>query len=302
VSEYVELVTKLANLTMLVFMVSNMLAFGMRLSPSEIIAPLRDGKHDVKIFLANFVMIPGFAYALLYVLHIQGGPAIAILLLASSAGDPAVTKVSALSKGDPAYTLAAMMAVQIVTILYMPIVLPALLSGVHVNPLGVAKPLVLFLLLPLVLGSLVRARWTGFAARLWKPLDAFSSLAVVIAIVLFLVRYSKEMISQSALVIAALSAFVVFGLVVGYVLGAPGQVRRSDLALNVSIRGVSAAVAVAITNFPGQMEIISVVILGMGITVVTVGAASTTVLRRLNVAARSRPVSSDGPARAGIGR
>ena len=85
-SEHVELLTKLASLTMLVFMVSNMLAFGMRLSPAEILAPLREVRHNLKVFLANFVIVPALAYALLHAFHIEGGLAIGLMLLATASG------------------------------------------------------------------------------------------------------------------------------------------------------------------------------------------------------------------------
>ena len=82
------ILTKLANLTMLVFMVSNMLAFGMRLAPSEILAPLRDGRHDLKVLLANFVIVPALAYMLLHAFHSEGGLAIGLLLLATAGATP----------------------------------------------------------------------------------------------------------------------------------------------------------------------------------------------------------------------
>lgn len=280
------ILTKLANLTMLVFMVSNMLAFGMRLSPAEIIAPLRDVRHDLKVFLANFAIVPALAYALLRVFHFEGSPAIGLLLLATAGGDPAVTKVSAAAKGDPAYTLAVMMALQIVSVFYMPIVLPPLLPGVQVDPIAVAKPLVLFLLLPLVLGSLVRARWSGVAARLWKPLDRFSTVALVLVIALFFGLHFNEMISQGVLVIAALFIFVWGAFFAGYVLGAPGQVRQSDLGLNTSIRGVSAAIVVAITNFPEQKVIVVIILIYLAIALATALPVAAIVLRRMNGAAR----------------
>jgi predicted Na+-dependent transporter len=284
-SEHVELLTKVANLTMLTFMVSNMLAFGMRLSPAEIIAPLREVRHNLKVFLANFVIVPALAYGLLRAFHIEGQLAIGLLLLATAGGDPAVTKISALGKGDPAYTLAVMMALQIMSIFFMPIVLPPLLRDAQVNPLAIAKPLVLFLLLPLVVGSLVRALWSGVAARLWKPFDVFSSFALILVCALFFSLHFHEMISQSVMVIAVLLAFIWVAFFAGYLLGAPGQIRQSDLALNTSIRGVSAAIAVAITNFPGQGEIIVIILLYLALEFATVATTSAIILRRMNVAA-----------------
>ena len=90
-SEHIELLTKLANLSMLVFMVSNMFGFGMRLSLAEIIEPLREIKPTLKALLANFVIAPAAAYALVRVFHLEAGYAIGLLLVATSAGDPATT-------------------------------------------------------------------------------------------------------------------------------------------------------------------------------------------------------------------
>jgi BASS family bile acid:Na+ symporter len=284
-SEYIPLLTKIANLTMLAFMVSNMFAFGMRLSPGEILAPLRHVRHNLMVFVANFVIVPALAYALLHLLHIEGQLAIGLLLLATAGGDPAVTKFSGLAKGDPAYALAVMMALQIVSVFFMPIILPPLLPGVHVDPLKIAMPLVLFLLLPLVVGSLVRARWSGVAARLWKPFDTFSSFALVLVCALLFGLHFREMISQSVLVYASLLIFIWLGFFAGYFLGAPGQIRQTDLALNTSIRGVSASLAVAITNFPGQGDIITIILIYLAFLLATVAPCCPTVLRRKNVAA-----------------
>jgi BASS family bile acid:Na+ symporter len=96
------MLTKVANLSMLTFMVSNMLGYGMRLSLTEILGPLREIKPTLKALLANFVIVPAAAFALLRLFHLEPGYAIGLLLVATSAGDPATTKGSQLAKGNPA--------------------------------------------------------------------------------------------------------------------------------------------------------------------------------------------------------
>ena len=284
-SEHVELLTKVANLSMLIFMVSNMLAFGMRLSLAEILDPLREIKPTLKALLGNFVIVPAAAYALIRVFHLEPGYAIGLLLVATSGGDPATTKGSQLAKGNPAYTVAMMVALQMMTVLLMPIILPPLLPGVHVDPLKIAKPLVLFLLAPLALGLLIHARWSGVAARLWKPLDQFSSLAFLVVVSLFIglnFRIAIGTVGSFAMLTSGMLVAVAF--FAGYFLGAPGQIRKSDLAIQTSFRGISGAAAVAITNFPTQPKVLVMVLITLMLSLPVLVLVAPTVLRRKNVA------------------
>jgi BASS family bile acid:Na+ symporter len=299
-----ELLTKVANLSMLTFMVSNMLAFGMRLSLAEILEPLRDIKATLKALLANFVIVPAAAYTLLRVFHLEPAYAIGLLLVATSGGDPATTKGSQLAKGNPAYTLAVMVALQIMTVLLMPIILPPLVPGVHVDPFKVAKPLVLFLLAPLAIGLLVHAQWSGVAAKLWKPLDRFSSLAFLVVISLFIglnFRTAIDTVGSYAMLTSGM--LVAVGFFAGYFLGAPGQIRKSDLAIQTSFRGLSAAVAVAITNFPTEPKVLVMVIITLMMSLPVLLGVAPTVLRRKNVAAaQSRDDGSDVTVRCAASR
>jgi BASS family bile acid:Na+ symporter len=300
-SEHIELLTKLANLSMFAFMVSNMLGFGMRLSLAEIIEPLRKTKPTLKALLANFVIVPAAAYALLRVFHLEAGYAIGLLLVATSAGDPATTKGSQLAKGNPAYTLAMMVALQVITVVLMPITLPLLVPGVHVDPFKIAKPLVLFLLAPLAIGLLIHARWSGAAGKLWKPVDRFSSVAFIVVISLFIALHFRTIIGTvGSYAILTSGMLVAVGLFAGYFLGAPGQIRKSDLAIQTSFRGISAAAAIAITNFPTQPEILVMIIITLMMSLPVLLLVAPTVLRRKNVAAAQvhggRAMAAEGSA------
>jgi predicted Na+-dependent transporter len=285
-SEHIELLTKIANLTMLTFMVTNMLGFGMRLSLAEILEPLREIKPTLKALLANFMIVPVAAYTLIRVFHLESGYAIGLLLVATSAGDPATSKGSQLAKGNPAYTLAMMVGLQMMTVVLMPIILPPLVPGVHVDPFKIAKPLVLFLLAPLAIGLLIHTRWSGVAAKLWKPLDRFSSLAMVVAISLFIGLHFRTIIGTvGSYAMLTSGMLVAVGFFVGYFLGAPGQIRQSDLAIQTSFRGLSAAVAIAITNFPTEPKVLVMAIITLMMSLPVLFLVAPTVLRRKNVAA-----------------
>lgn len=292
---------KAAELAMLVFMVSNMLAFGMRLSPREVLEPLKDFRLTLKAFVANFVIVPLVAYALTSVFSLGAGYAVALLLLATSGGDPGVTKASQIAKGDPAYTLATMIGLQVVTVFYMPTVLPWLLSGVSVDPVKIAKPLVIFLLLPLSVGFLFRGLWTGLANRLWGPLDKFSSVVLALAIGLFIyVHFAELRGAIRSWMLPASFIFAMVALLTGFTLGGPRKIRRSDLALQTLVRGISAAMMVGITNFPNDPELIVGIILCAVTIILTALIVSAFWLRARNSQAmapdKAIPLSRGAPA------
>lgn len=98
---HLELLSKLANLSLLIFVVSNMLGFGMRLAPREVVVPLRQIRPTLLALLANFVIVPIAAYVLIWISGLPHGYTLGMVLLAISAGDPGVTKFSQLAKATP---------------------------------------------------------------------------------------------------------------------------------------------------------------------------------------------------------
>jgi BASS family bile acid:Na+ symporter len=178
-----------------------------------------------------------------------------------------------------------MVALQMITVVLMPIILPPLVPGLQVDPFKIAKPLLLVLLAPLAIGLLVHARWSGVAARLWEPLDRFSSLAFLVVISLFIGLHFRTIIDTVASYAMLTSGMLVaVGFVAGYVLGAPGQVRQSDLAIQTSFRGLSAAVAVAITNCQTQPKVLVMVIITLMMSLPVLLLVAPTILRRKNEA------------------
>ncbi len=67
-----ELLNKVASLTMIVFVVSCMLAVGQGFTVSQVIAPLRNARLVTFALLANFVLMPLAAMAIAELLQLDG--------------------------------------------------------------------------------------------------------------------------------------------------------------------------------------------------------------------------------------
>ena len=152
-----DLLSKAATVAMLSFVVSSMLAMGAGLTVGQIIEPLRNVRLVVLGLLANFVLTPLAAFALARVLRLDEPLGVGLLLLGCAAGAPFLPKLAQLAKGNLAFAVGAMVLLMVVTVGYLPIVLPLLLPGVTVNSWKIARSLVLVMLLPLAAGLVLKA-------------------------------------------------------------------------------------------------------------------------------------------------
>ena len=84
--------------------------------------------------LANFVLMPLGAVALAALLRLDEPLGVGLLLLGTAAGAPFLPKLAQIAKGNLAFAVGLMVLLMVVTVGYLPLVLPLLLPGVSVNP------------------------------------------------------------------------------------------------------------------------------------------------------------------------
>ena len=136
-----ELIQKTISIATLVFVLSSMLATGLGLTVSEIITPLRNTRLVVLSLLANFVVMPLAAVGLAALLRLDQPLGVGLLLLGTAAGAPFLPKLAQIAKGNLAFGVGLMVLLMVVTVGYLPLVLPVLLPGVSVNPAEIARSL-----------------------------------------------------------------------------------------------------------------------------------------------------------------
>src|SRR4249920_1884343 len=174
-----EILSKAATVAMLSFVISSMLAMGAGLTVGQIIEPLRNARLVVLGLLANFVLAPLAAFALARILSLDEPLGVGMLLLGCAAGAPFLPKLAELAKGNLPFAVGTMVLLMVVTVGYLPVVLPLLLPGVAVNPAKIAQSLVLLMLLPLGIGLGLKAHYEELAARAKPVLDQISNVSLI---------------------------------------------------------------------------------------------------------------------------
>ena len=83
--------------------------------------------------------------------------AVGLLLCGVAAGAPFLIKLADLAKGNMPFAVGIMVVLMVITVGYMPIVLPLLVEGVSVDPANIARSLIVLMLIPLAVGLALRA-------------------------------------------------------------------------------------------------------------------------------------------------
>jgi predicted Na+-dependent transporter len=245
-----DLFEAIAKVSGLLFVVTSMLAMGMSLTIAQIIEPLRNARLVILALLANFVLVPALAYVIAAVIPIDDALRTGLIVLATAAGAPFLPKLVQVAKGPIALGVGVMVLLMVVTIAYLPLVLPLLLPGVAVDPWAIAQSLVVLMLVPLAIGLLIRANAAETAGQYQPVFTKASSLALVVLMVLGLGLNASNILGLLGTGgIIALLLFVIGSLVIGVVLGGGDHGVRSVLGLGTAQRNVSAALVVAAQNF-----------------------------------------------------
>ena len=259
-----ELLSKASTVAMLSFVVSSMLAMGAGLTIPQIAEPLRNAWLVVLALLANFVVMPLGALALARVLWLDEPFGIGLLLLGCAAGAPFLPKLAELAKGNLAFAVGAMVLLMIVTVGYLPIVLPLLLPGVTVNPWEIARSLLLLMLLPLAIGLALKARYGELAARVKPVLDWISNISLILLICLITAANIDKVLQVfgTRAILGGL-LFIVLGLGTGWLLGGPGADTKRVMALGTGQRNIAAALVVASQSFSDPKVVVMVIVVAI---------------------------------------
>jgi predicted Na+-dependent transporter len=273
-----QILQPLAKYSIIGFVVGHLLALGMRLTVQEIIAPLRSRRLVVLALVANFVLGPVFAYLsaqlISVVIPLEHGYVIGLMIIASAAGSPMLPKWVKLAKGDLGLGVALMVLLMGTSIFYLPLVLPRLISGVDVEAWKVAQPLIMMILVPFIVGLLLKSRYPRLAARLEPPLDRFSSACLIVVIVAVVALYRESLISAVGEgAIAACMLFLLLSMTAGYLLGGPDVGTRRVLALGSGQRNIEATLLIASTSVADPKVIVMAVIAALVILIMLLGTA-----------------------------
>ncbi len=264
-----ETLMTIGNLAIYFFVVTSIAAMGLNLTVREILDPWKKKWLLTISLVTNFVVIPLFALFVLYLIPLDIDLATGLIIVAAAAGAPSLPKAMDIIGGNVAYAVGLTIVLVLVTIFYMPLMLPYLIPGVSVDQSGTALYLIVFMLIPLVITMALRARIPSLARRLYPVMDRISDLSIVAVLLIFATGLFTSDFSMRAGALLGLEGtlvavlFILGSFGIGYVLGGPELRNREVLAFGTGFRNVSAALVVVAANFEDPQILFMVLVIAV---------------------------------------
>jgi bile acid:Na+ symporter, BASS family len=249
----VFLMDTLSRTLMFAFLITSMLSVGMTATMKDLRSLLASRGLLFRSLIANFVVVPIIGIALVKVLPWKPDAATALLILACTPGGLSALQFTTKVKGEKFFAGSSAFLMSFLAVFLSPLLLTLVLPGDAsiVVPYGRALLfIVVFLLLPLVVGMLVGNRAERPAEKLSKLLGIVS-VVLFIAVILLLKGDRKEAmnaIGKEALLYMLL--FIVLTMIAGWLMAGRQKEARPVLATVTSMRNVALCLLIALKTFP----------------------------------------------------
>jgi BASS family bile acid:Na+ symporter len=244
----------LGTIAIYVFILSSMLLTGLMVTVGDLVAPLHNKRLLSLSLFANFLLVPLIAVTLIILIPMNPELAAGLLLVSIAAGAPSTAKVAQFTGGNVARAVSLTIILTIITVIITPFFVPFILEGAEAHPLSVMANLVVMILIPLVLGIIIRSRSEPLAARIRPVVDWASNISIAVIFltfgVIFLSRI-REIVSSTSGSIAVVVAimFTLAALGITYLIGGFEPDARQDLAFGAGFRNSTAALVVIFASF-----------------------------------------------------
>jgi bile acid:Na+ symporter, BASS family len=247
----------------LIFTVSNLAAMGLQVRMPEVTVALRNKKAMALIFVWGWVLGPAVGYLITKVLPLDE-PYVVVVFLASLAPvAPFLQQMVVKARGDMGFAGALVPLVMVGTVVLMPLMAPLLITGVTISTGALAKPLLLTILLPLIIGVAIRHFTDKGATGIFPAVKGLAQLSTLLTILWCLVIYGQGMLNTAGeLALLSMTLFMVgMGLITYFAGFGLKQNQRSVMSLGMGTRNIAAVLAAALAIPNGDPRIVVMTIM-----------------------------------------
>ncbi|MEL4359187.1 MULTISPECIES: bile acid:sodium symporter family protein [unclassified Luteococcus] len=245
------------------FAVTSTASVGLQFTPRQILAPLRRGRLVLAGLMGNFVLTPFLTLTLCALLPVGPEVRSGLVTLACAAGAPFSLQLSGVARTSMSVASGLMLTSLMATTVFLPVVLPRLLTGMEVHAADLALLLFWTMAFPLLAGSGIAHSRPRLAAAASPAVGRAARGSMVVMLLNQAVADHREIAQlASTVAIVAITEMIVLTCVSGWCLGWLFGVSGVSVALSVSQRNMAAGTLVAATNMPGSAAVTCVVLSG----------------------------------------
>ena len=203
--------------------------------------------------LAQFTVMPLLAWVLARVFHLDESLALGVVLVGCCPGGTASNVITYLAKGD----LALSVGMTGVSTMAAPLLTPLLtwaLAGksVDVDVVGMLLSILWVIILPIVVGLIVKSLWPKFTEKATDYLPAFSSVAIAFIVAVIIAANASKLLAGGLVIVVVVMLHNLCGLVLGYLIGqllGLAEPKKRAVSIEVGMQNSGLASSLATLHF-----------------------------------------------------
>ena len=203
--------------------------------------------------LAQFTVMPLLAWALARLFSLDEALALGVVLVGCCPGGTASNVITFLAKGD----LALSVGMTGVSTLLAPFLTPLLtwaLAGksVNVDIVGMLLSILWVVILPIVVGLVVKWIWPNFTKKATDYLPAFSSIAIAVIVAIIISANASKLLAGGLIIVLVVMLHNLCGLSLGYLIGrllGLTETKKRAISIEVGMQNSGLASSLATIHF-----------------------------------------------------
>ncbi|MEM1328743.1 MAG: bile acid:sodium symporter family protein [Bacteroidota bacterium] len=234
-----------------------MLGMGLSLVVDDFRRILKYPKATVIGLVNQLILLPLIGFGLCHLFDLPNELAIGLMLLAACPGGVTSNLISHLSRGDTALSISLTAVSSFITLITIPLYVGFAFryfnnSGqvVDVDEVGMIVQVLAIVIVPVVIGMVIRAKKETFALRMDKPVRIFSVVIFVLILISIIIKERATIMEYFPQIGGATVALNLLTLVVGYYsakLLRIDQKQSITIAIESGIQNGTLAIVIAST-------------------------------------------------------
>ena len=203
--------------------------------------------------LAQFTIMPLLAWGLTRLFMLDEALALGVVLVGCCPGGTASNVITYLAKGD----LALSVGMTGVSTLLAPVITPLLtwaLAGksINVDTVGMLLSILWVVILPILVGLIVKWLWPEFTEKTTDYLPAFSSVAIAFIVAIIISANANKLMAGGLVIVVVVMLHNICGLSLGYLVGTLlglSEAKKRAISIEVGMQNSGLASSLATIHF-----------------------------------------------------
>jgi BASS family bile acid:Na+ symporter len=178
-----------------------MLGLGLSLTRADFERVLRNPRVAVVALVCQILLLPAACFALVLAFGLPPALAVGMMLLAAAPGETSANLFSHLFRGDVALNISLTAVNSVLALVTLPVLVNLSLGyfGAGIDPIGAqlktAVDVFVIVLLPVIVGMLVRSRRPAWADRMERPVRT-ASFTILVLVLLAAIATNWDLLTQ----------------------------------------------------------------------------------------------------------